>query len=558
MRRVIDRIQSLPLRRRLSLFLFLPCLAVLLIALTIMLGFQLVSFRGNLEREIRAAAQIVAYNCAAAVNFNDETFAVERLQSFRTIEHVEAAALILPDGRLFASYGESNAVEELAAVRLPVRDAATVFEGKYLTASVPVVDIDKRVATLQVRSNLGLVYHRTANLGLALALLAAVISTLVAAGVSRVLKRFVSDPVLTLSKTARQVAEARDYSVRARESNDSEFGVLTRAFNQMLGRIQTQDAELQNYSQRLAAQVTELQREIGERKKAEQELEETHRQLLAASRQAGRMAEVASGVLHNVGNVLNSVNVSVTLLSDKVRAPHTERLGKLAAMLEQNRERLGEFLDKDRKGRLVPDYLRRLASHMDEERAATAREIELLGRNVEHIKEIVAIQQSYARVAGVTEDLAMQSLVEDALCIQLDPFLCQGMIIRKEYTPVPLVRVDKHKVLQILVNLFCNARHSMIEARCKEKELTVRISNPGAAFVRLEVIDNGIGIAPENLTRIFQHGFTTKRDGHGFGLHSGALAAKEMGGTLRAASEGADKGATFVLELPAAQSRTVQ
>ena len=68
--------------------------------------------------------------------------------------------------------------------------------------------------------------------------------------------------------------------------------------------------------------------------------------------------------------------------------------------------------------------------------------------------------------------------------------------------------------------------------------------------MQIAVIDTGIGISPENLTRIFAHGFTTRKDGHGFGLHSGALAAKELGGKLSVESAGLGQGASFVLDLP--------
>jgi C4-dicarboxylate-specific signal transduction histidine kinase len=124
--------------------------------------------------------------------------------------------------------------------------------------------------------------------------------------------------------------------------------------------------------------------------------------------------------------------------------------------------------------------------------------------------------------------------------------------VKREFNEVPLVRVDRHKVLQILVNLVRNAKYALDAADRNDKVLTLGVAMNGTGCVKLVVRDNGVGIAPENLTRIFSHGFTTKKDGHGFGLHSGALAAKEMGGCLQAFSEGPGTGATFILELPIA------
>jgi signal transduction histidine kinase len=122
----------------------------------------------------------------------------------------------------------------------------------------------------------------------------------------------------------------------------------------------------------------------------------------------------------------------------------------------------------------------------------------------------------------------------------------------REYLPVPRVAVEKGKVLQILINLIRNAKYACDDGQKdnpREKILTMRIE-PGNGLVRLIVRDNGIGIPQENLTRIFAHGFTTRSYGHGFGLHSSALAAKEMKGSLIALSDGPGCGATFVLELP--------
>jgi len=157
----------------------------------------------------------------------------------------------------------------------------------------------------------------------------------------------------------------------------------------------------------------------------------------------------------------------------------------------------------------------------------------------------------------MTEDLSVAGLIEDALQMNAGAFLRHGVTVRREFQNVPAVRVDRHKVLQVLVNLFRNAKYSLDEAAPPEKILNLGVAMNGDGKVKITVRDNGIGIPRENLTRIFGHGFTTKRDGHGFGLHSGALAAKEMGGSLHADSEGIGKGAVFVLELPVAEEKTI-
>jgi PAS domain S-box-containing protein len=297
--------------------------------------------------------------------------------------------------------------------------------------------------------------------------------------------------------------------------------------------------------------------DITEQKQAEEELELLNRRLLESSRLAG-MAEVATGVLHNVGNVLNSVNVSSTLICNHVRSSRTSRLRDVILLLNQNSADLPNFLANDPKGKIIPSYLNNLSERLAQEQQELLKELELLVKNIEHIKEIVAMQQNYARVSGIIESLSIRNLVEDALQMHNAALARHGVLVVRDYQEVPVISMDKHKVLQILVNLIRNAKYAMDASTRRDKRLTVSIRMNSENLVELTVTDNGIGISEENLTRIFSHGFTTKRDGHGFGLHSGAIAAREMGGRLYARSDGAGQGATFVLELPLMAPKTAQ
>ncbi|MDB6038197.1 MAG: sensor signal transduction histidine kinase [Verrucomicrobiales bacterium] len=289
--------------------------------------------------------------------------------------------------------------------------------------------------------------------------------------------------------------------------------------------------------------------DITEQKQAEEQLDMLNKRLLETSRHAG-MAEVATGVLHNVGNVLNSVNVSSTLICDQVRNSKASRLKDVVLLLNKNATNLGHFIVEDPKGKIIPGYLNSLSERLSTEQQDLLKELELLTKNIEHIKEIVAMQQNYARVSGIIESLAIKNLVEDALQMHAGALSRHGILVSRDYSEVPMIAVDKHKILQILVNLIRNAKYAIDSAARRDKRLHICIGMNARNMVEISVKDNGIGIAQDNLTRIFSHGFTTKRDGHGFGLHSGALAAKEMGGSLSAQSEGAGQGATFVLELP--------
>ena len=290
--------------------------------------------------------------------------------------------------------------------------------------------------------------------------------------------------------------------------------------------------------------------DITERRETEVRLEKINKELLEVSRRAG-MAEVATSVLHNVGNVLNSVNISCSVVAQKVAKSRIGSVAKTAGLLREHAGDLPAFLTTDPTGQKLPEFLGRLAERLSEEQAEVLNELEALGRNIDHIKVIVGMQQNYARISGVMEIVDVTDLVESSLRLNEDSLARHGVKVVREYSEVPLTSIEKHKVLQILVNLIQNAKHACEDSGRPDRQVTVEVA-PGEGCVRIAVIDNGVGIPRENLTQIFAHGFTTKPQGHGFGLHSCAVAAGEMGGRLTAMSDGPGTGATFTLELPAA------
>jgi len=293
-------------------------------------------------------------------------------------------------------------------------------------------------------------------------------------------------------------------------------------------------------------------RDVSERKQAEAESEKMYDELMKTTRQAG-MAEMATTVLHNVGNVLNSVTVASACVAESLRKSKAASLGRIAGILRQHDTDLPGFFANDPRGKQLPGFLDKLAGHLTREQAAALAELAHLEKNIEHIKQIVAMQQGCAKASGATEKVCIADLIEDTLRMNTESFALNHVRVERDFADVPPVTVEKHKVLQILVNLVRNAKQACDAAQHPDKTLTLRVYN-GNGTVKVAVSDNGVGIAPENLARIFTHGFTTKKDGHGFGLHSGALAAREMGGELRVGSEGVGRGATFTLELPVEKS----
>jgi len=277
-----------------------------------------------------------------------------------------------------------------------------------------------------------------------------------------------------------------------------------------------------------------------------EEQQSMQRTLIDASRKAG-MADVATSVLHNVGNVLNSVNVSANLVLGIVDRSRGASLPKAIALLRSQPDP-GRFLTEDPRGKKLIDFIEGVATALASERASAVEELRALEKNIEHIKVIVAEQQSCARGSGAVEIVSLRGIVDDAVRGNRASFDRHSTRVVRELEGTDEIAVDRHRLYQILMNLLTNAGHA-VKGNEGERRVVVRTRDAGELAV-IEIADNGVGIAAEHLVRIFAHGFTTKPEGHGFGLHSCACTAGEMGGRGEVASDGPGLGATFTLFLP--------
>lgn len=333
----------------------------------------------------------------------------------------------------------------------------------------------------------------------------------------RLLRRFVVSPLSRLTEHVVEIGRTDDTSTRVGLQRRDEIGRLSQEFDRMMEKLAI-----------------------------------SRQEIVTTARRAG-MSEIATGVLHNVGNVLNSVNVSANMVARKLAKLSVEDLEKLTGVLRQHEADLGRFVSEDARGRHLLPFLGELSSTLARQREEIARELQVMEAGVSHIAEMVRAQQSIAGTRGVFEKASLDRELEAAIRICGQAYGgFAGIDVQRDFEPVPRVRVDKHKLMEILVNLIHNAQQSLAEAGGAERRLVFRLRQDGGR-ARIEVEDTGVGIPPENLTRIFQHGFTTKENGHGFGLHVSANAATEMSSTLVARSDGRGRGATFVLEIPIEQ-----
>jgi signal transduction histidine kinase len=298
----------------------------------------------------------------------------------------------------------------------------------------------------------------------------------------------------------------------------------------------------------LRRNLKELQLAIQQRELTEIKLKETHKQLMEASRCAG-MFEVATSVLHNVGNVLNSVNVSSSLITEKIRRSEVTKIQKVADLIHEHESNLTDFFTNNSKGKRILDYLGALASYLSQEQKDILKELKLLTNGIEHIRQIISMHQNYEKSSGIFEKYKASDLIENAISLNGDALMRHNVGVQRDFAEVPLLLTEEHKVLQILVNLIRNAKDACVASKNQHKKIILRIAYE-KEYTKILVIDNGIGISSENLAKVFCHGFTTKKEGHGFGLHNSALVAKELGGNLTVFSEGVNQGATFILELP--------
>ncbi len=296
--------------------------------------------------------------------------------------------------------------------------------------------------------------------------------------------------------------------------------------------------------------VTVFGRDIGARKRAQAELERLNRELANASHLAGK-AEVATDVLHNVGNVLTAICASADLILERLHESKASFVGKTIALLPTQPEDLARFLTADEKGQKVRAYLGMLGESLEQDRAELIDELQTLNQRLDHVKSVVARQQSFARTSRVVELVEPAELIEEALKLEAESFSRHGIAVKRELAGrLPGIALDRHQVLQILSNFLLNSRQSLAVSTAADKRVAVCAFRNERGNLQIDVVDNGIGIALEQQGRLFAYGYTTKQGGHGFGLASSLLSARSMGGTVRAHSDGIGKGATFTIEIP--------
>lgn len=357
----------------------------------------------------------------------------------------------------------------------------------------------------------------------------------------------VSRPLIALSQHASQIQmnSLGDVIDPAKLAEEHELGQVYRAIDTMQRNIRSDfqtilqaEAEVESYKQNLERLVEERT----------EKLIQTTKDLVDTSRRAG-MAEVAIGVLHNIGNALTGANVKVQNLNDIFQNEDSVvHLRNLVELLREQGESLPDFLRHDERGAKILPFLEAVTAELSQQNENVRNSVALLRKDLGNVSQIISKQQSHAKFTGLVENLLYAECIEDVLSLrsfEIDRF---KVIVQKFYQTGITLSTDRHKLLQIIINLISNAVQAM-QQNTGSRVLTLRLQRIGERIL-FSVQDNGIGISEEEMQQIFRYGYTTKKTGHGFGLHSCSLDAKLMGGQLSCSSDGRNKGATFVLDLP--------
>lgn len=299
-------------------------------------------------------------------------------------------------------------------------------------------------------------------------------------------------------------------------------------------------------------------RHAQERKQFLVEHEHLQRQLGEAAYKI-EMADVASSVLHNVGNVLTSVTVAAHMVESVVDQSSVSLVNRMAELINTHQEDLGTYLTEDPKGKRIPPSLEKLGAHLIEEQQTVLKEMQGLVKNIRHMKQIITSHQTMVKSAGQAEQIALVDVLSHAMELSFQPGDAKWITIHRDYQAVPTVWVDQHQLLQILVNLLRNAKQAMRQQiqDSHELRLSVNYQDSEKTSVIMTIQDSGIGIAPEHLSKMFTRGFTTKKDGNGIGLHSAIVAIQSMGGSMYVQSDGVGRGAMFTLTFPVQQEAVV-
>jgi signal transduction histidine kinase len=509
-------LRNMTIKYKLMTIIMLACTTGLILAGGAFIGWEQRAFRANMLQNLSTQAEMIADNCKASLAFQDTKDAEKILQALHVDSSIIAGCVYANDEKLFASYYRdySNVKVYLTELRKQGFD----FKAGFLTVSSPVVLDKEIIGMVFLRSDLTSMY---AMLKRNSQIIAAVlfISLLAAFLVSSKLQTVISQPILNLAQLAKTVSEKKDYSVRSLKQSSDEVGLLIDAFNEMLEQIQKRDSELFDAKEGLARKVEERTAELSK----------TNKQMaveIAERKQAELKQQSLNAELEEANNELKNF---VYIASHDMREP----LRKITSF--------GTILEKSLSGKLVDDDAENFRFMID---------------GAQRMTKMIEGLLVYSRVstkANPAETVDLNEIVKQLRQIELSIMLEEKQATVEVPKPLPCVEVDPVQIRQLMQNFIANG--IKYQAKGNVPHITITSKPAADGMVRIEVTDNGIGIAPEHQGVIFAmfkrlHS-KNEYEGAGIGLAVCKKIAERHGGKVGIESE-PGKGSTFWFTVPAA------
>jgi signal transduction histidine kinase len=512
--------RDVPIQRKLTLLLLLASISGVLLTGVGLAAYAWLTTRAAIERDLASVSSILASNATAALAFRDPVTANEILSAMQAKPELEAGCLYLAEGdeppRPFARYSTAG----LECPALPGAPGVS-DEVSALISVQPVMQAGERIGWLRLRASLKPLERAVAvQGGIMLAIVG--FSVAVSIGIAFAMQRAFAGPILRLAQAAREVSQTRNYGLRVQAYGHDEVGGLVQDFNAMLAQIARADFEIKQLNRSLEQQVTETARSNQDLADALERLKEAQRQLVQAEKMASLGALVA-GVAHEINT---PVGVGVTAASTL-----QTRAGELRSQYEREELRRSD--------------LERFVTLAEESTQIILRNLQRAADLIHSFKQ-VAVDQS----SGERRRFALRGYIDEIL-LSLRPQLKRTAHAVEVECPDDLT-LDSYPgaIAQILTNLVTN---SLLHGFDGVERGRIRIAvRRQPERVELEYSDDGRGIAPEHLPRVFDPFFTTRRGvgGSGLGLHIVYnLVTQRLGGSIQVASE-PGRGTRFTLHLP--------
>ncbi|KAA3614046.1 MAG: HAMP domain-containing protein [Calditrichaeota bacterium] len=496
------------------------------------------------QAKAHSISAMSAFNLSSALYFDDLETINETFASAKQNRDLVYIIVVDDSGKVIASHNLKGAPK--ARNHVTENQNLQSLESAVYSTKTPILINNQQIGTLYMGISLEqIIAHveESKRTIFFVSLAVFLIGILAVFGISN----YITIPMIRMVKTVQLISDG-DLSQRAQVTTRDEVGCLADNFNKMVENLENTQGELKEANDRSENRAEQLQEEMKERQKAEQEREAMHKELNEVARRAG-MADVATSVLHNVGNVLNTVNTSISVIGETLERSKITGFFKATDLLKENIGDIEGFILRNPKGKKLLEYYLKLEESLQNEQVILNKNIEKLEGKVSLINDVITAQQTYSNEGLYSEKLALSEVIDNAMKIQKNSMLQHKINLHKFYKTTPEIKVQKIKLVHILMNLYKNSKEAMFETDPIKRLFRIEVDND-VQYAWIRISDSGPGISEENLGKIFSYGFTTKENGHGFGLHSCANYMTEMGGKMWAEPNRDGAGATFVLQFP--------